>query len=602
MDQFSKRSGIVIAIFVFIGLVYAICLFYLQILNPAYKQFATNNVLREVVQYPARGLIYDRNGKLMVINKPSYELFITPREVKDFDTLYLCQLVDITKEELETKIREAKNYSWYKPSMIAKQISPENYAILQEQIFKFKGFHTQLRTLREYETLSAAHALGYVGEVTQSDLTRDNYYGVGDYIGVSGIEKSYENYLRGEKGLKKFMVDVHNRIQGSYLDGTEDVPAKIGKNLVSTIDLDLQIYAEELLKNKKGAVVAIEPSTGEILVMASTPSYSPGMLVGRERGNNYAKLLADTLSPLFDRALLGEYPPGSTFKMLNAMIALQEQSITLYTRFPCSGPESSPIRCTHYHSSMLGVVEAIMESCNPFMWNAFRTIITKYPTAAEGYNVWREYVLSFGIGRKLNSDISNENQGNIPTDEFYNRRYGERRWNAQTIRSLAIGQGEIGMTPLQLANYTAILANRGWYFIPHVIKDIENDEIDQRFTTKTYTKISPENFEPAITGMQRMVESTSSAALIIIPEIEMCGKTGTAQNPHGRDHSIFIAFAPKDNPQIAIAVYVENAGFGAAYAAPIASLIVEKYIKKEIAENRKWIEQRMLEADLLRIY
>ena len=595
MYKFSKRGNVVIAIFVIIGLIYTICLFNLQVLDPTYKQFATNNVLREIVQYPARGLIYDRNGKLMVINKPSYDLLITPREVKAFDTLYLCQLVDITKEELEAKIIEAKSYSRYKPSVIVKQISPESYAILQEQLFKFKGFHTQPRTLREYETLSAAHVLGYVGEITQSDLAKDSYYGMGDYIGVSGIEKSYENYLRGEKGLKKFMVDVHNRIQGSYLNGTEDVPAKIGKNLVSTIDLDLQAYAEALLVNKKGAVVAIEPSTGEILTMVSAPFYNPGMLVGRERGRNYSKLLADTLSPLFDRALLSKYPPGSTFKMLNAMIALQEQSITLNTQFSCAGPESSPIRCTHNHKSPLNVIEAILESCNPFMWNTFRTIINKYPTAAEGFNVWREYVLSFGIGRKLGSDIADENQGNIPTEEVYNQKYGEKRWNAQTIRSLSIGQGEIGITPLQLANYVAIVANKGGYFIPHVVKEIEDNEIDQRFKTKVYTKISPETFEPAITGMR------NTGAAWNVPGIEVCGKTGTAQNPHGKDHAVFIAFAPKDNPQIAIAVYVENSGFGATYAAPIASLLIEKYINKEIAENRKWMEKRQLEIDLLHI-
>lgn len=602
MDKFSKRSKTVILIFVFTGLVYTICLFNLQILDPRYKQFATNNVLREVIQYPARGLIYDRNGKLMVINKSSYDLLITPREVEDFDTLYLCQLVGVAKEELEAKIKESKNYSWYKPSVIVKQISPENYAILQEHIFKFKGFHTLPRTLREYETLSAAHVLGYVGEVTQNDLAKDNYYGMGDYIGVNGIEKSYEKYLRGEKGLRKFMVDVHNRIQGSYMNGTEDVSAKIGKNLVSTIDLELQAYAEQLLMNKKGAVVAIEPSTGEILAMVSAPSYNPGMLVGRERGSNYSKLLSDTLKPLFDRASLAGYPPGSTFKILNAMIALQEQSITLDTRFSCLGPASSPIRCTHNHVSPLGVVDAIRESCNPFMWNAFRSIITKYPTAAQGYNIWREYVLSFGIGRKLDSDITNEDDGNIPSEEYYNQIYGERRWNALTIRSLSIGQGEIEMTPLQLANYGAIMANRGWYFIPHIIKKIENDEIDQRFKTKVHTKISPENFESVITGMQMVVENTNATSLINIPGIEMCGKTGTVQNPHGNDHSVFMAFAPKDNPRIAIAVYVENSGFGATYAAPIASLLVEKYIKRDIAENRKWIEERMFEVDLLHVY
>jgi penicillin-binding protein 2 len=349
-------------------------------------------------------------------------------------------------------------------------------------------------------------------------------------------------------------------------------------------------------------VVAIEPATGEILAMVSAPYYNPGMLVGRARGSNYSQLLSDTLKPLFDRTLLAGYPPGSTFKVLNAMIALQEQSITLDTRFSCSGPESSPIRCTHNHVSPLGVVEAIRESCNPFMWNAFRSTIAKYPTAAEGYNVWREYVLSFGIGRKLDSDITNEYAGNIPTDEHYNHIYGERRWNAQTVRSLSIGQGEIEMTPLQLANYGAIVANRGWYVIPHVIKEIENDEIDRRFKTKIYTKISPENFEPVIEGMQMVVENTSAAYLMNIPEIEMCGKTGTVQNPHGEDHSVFMAFAPKNNPQIAIAVYVENSGFGSTYAAPVASLLVEKYLKGEIAESRKWVEKRMTEADLLHVY
>jgi len=595
-----KRSSVIIAVFVFIGLVYTVRLFSLQILDPTYKQFATNNVLREVVQYPARGLIYDRNGKLMVINKPSYDLLITPREVKTFDTLHLCQLVDVTKEELEARIREAKSYSRFKPSVIVRQISPENYAILQEQLFKFNGFHTQSRTLREYETLSAAHVLGYVGEVTQNDLARDNYYGLGDYIGVSGIERSYENYLRGEKGMKKVMVDVHNRIQGSYLNETEDVSAKIGKNLISTIDLDLQTYAEELLKNKRGAMVAIEPSTGEILAMVSSPSYNPGMLVGRVRGSNYSNMLADTINrPLLNRALSSPYPPGSTFKMLNALIALEEQSITLNTRFSCSGPASSPIRCSHNHSSPLGVIEAIRVSCNPFMLNTFMSIINKYPTAAEGYNVWREYVLSFGIGRSLNTDMLNEGIGIIRDDDYYNGIYGARRWNAQTIRSLSIGQGEIGITPLQFANYAAIIANRGWYYIPHVVKEIENNEIDERFKTKVYSKISPETFEPVITAMQAMVETTSASSSLRIQGVEMCGKTGTVENPHGRNHSAFVAFAPKDNPQIAIVVYVETSGFGATYAGPIASLLVEKYLKREIPENRKHIERRMLEFDLI---
>ncbi len=599
MNKFSKRSYIIIAIFAVVGLIYIFRLFGLQVLDSTYKQFATNNVLREIVQYPARGLIYDRNGKLLVINKAAYDLMITPREVESFDTMYLCQLVDVSKEELVVRIQEAKKYSRYKPSIIVKQISPENYANLQEQLYKFKGFHTQSRTLREYETATASHVLGYVGEVAQNDINNDNYYGIGDYIGVSGIERSYEKELRGEKGLKKFLVDVHNRIQGNYLEGAEDVPAKIGKNLISTIDLDLQTYAEELFANKRGSVVAIEPSTGEILAMVSAPTYDPGMLVGRVRGANYSKLLADTLKPLFNRALLAEYPPGSTFKVLNALIGLQEQAITLNTRFSCNGPASTPIRCTHNHISPLGVVDAIRESCNPFLWNTFRAIINKYPTAAQGYNVWRDYVLSFGIGRKLNSDLLNEDKGNLPEEEYYNRIYGKGHWNALTVRSLAIGQGEIGITPLQLANYGAIVANRGYYYIPHIVKEIEDGEIDSRFLTKTNTKISPETFEPVISGMQMVVELTGASANVRIQGVEMCGKTGTVQNPHGKDHSVFMAFAPKDNPKIAISVYVENCGFGATYAAPIASLLVEKYLNGEISENRKWLETRMLELNLI---
>ena len=337
MDTFSKRSYVVIGIFVLIGIVFAAVLFRLQVLNPTYKVFATNNVLREVVQYPARGLVYDRNGKLLVHNRSAYDLLVTPREVEQFDTLYLCNLLEIPKEDLEARIKTAQEYSWYKPSIIVKQIPPETYADLQEKIFRFKGFHTQSRTLREYNYAAAAHVLGYVGEVNSNDLENDAYYSQGDYIGVSGIEKTYESWLRGSKGIKKFLVDVHNRIQGGFLGGVEDVPAQIGKNLVSSIDIDLQVYAEMLLQNKKGSVVAIEPSTGEILAIASVPSYHPGMLVGRVRGTNYANLLAETLKPLFNRALLAEYPPGSTFKVLNVLAALEEKAITTNTQFSCAG-------------------------------------------------------------------------------------------------------------------------------------------------------------------------------------------------------------------------------------------------------------------------
>ncbi len=597
--MFSKRKYVIIAVFTVVGLIFLIKLFSLQIIDSTYKQYATNNVLREVVQYPARGLVFDRKGKLLVYNKAAYDLLITPREVGEFDTLYLCNLLDITKEDLELRILEARDYSSYKPSILVKQIPPESFAILQEKLYKYKGFHTQSRTLREYSNNAAAHVLGYVGEVTNNDLKRDPYYRMGDYIGASGIEKTYEEQLRGTKGIKKFLVDVHNRIQGSYLNGREDSPAHIGKNVYSTLDIDLQLYAEKLLQNKKGGVVAIEPSTGEVLALASTPAYDPRLLVGRVRGANFSMLLADSLEPLFNRALMAKYPPGSTFKILNVLVGLQEKAINLNTRFSCNGPASVPIKCTHNHVTPLGPVAAIRESCNPFMWNTFRAIINNFGSTAEGFNKWRDYTLSFGLGRKLNTDFTNISSGNIPTEDFYNRIYGKGHWSALTVRSLAIGQGEIGVTPLQLANYCAAVANRGYFYIPHVVRDIQDGRIDERFSKKQNTKISSEFFDPVIEGMQMVVEQTKAAGMLRISGITMCGKTGTAQNPHGKDHSVFMAFAPKDNPKIAIAVYVENCGYGATYAAPIASLLVEKYLKGEIDENRDWLEKRMMDIDLI---
>ena len=599
MNGLSKRSIVIIAIFAVIVLVYLVKLFRLQVLDSDYKQFATRNVLRELVQYPARGLIYDRNGELLVYNKAAYDLLITPREVAEFDTTYLCDILEITKEDLETRIEKARNYSGYKSSILVKQIPPETYAVLQEKLYKFSGFHTQSRTLREYAYPAAAHVLGYVGEVTPGDIDNDSYYKMGDYIGVSGIENSYEKNLRGIKGIKKYLVDVHNRIKGNYLGGRENVPAEIGSNITSSLDIDLQLYAEKLMQNKKGSVVAIEPATGEILTLASSPTYNPGILVGRVRGKNYAKLMADTLMPFYNRALLAEYPPGSTFKILNALVALQEETINTKTRFSCSGTASKPIRCTHSHISPLNVVQAVKESCNPFLWNTFRSIINKPGIADGGYSMWRDYVLKFGIGRKLDTDLTIENKGFVPEVDYYNRYFGEHRWSALTIRSLAIGQGELGVTPLQLANYATIIANRGYYHIPHIIKSIEDESVDSRFKRKNYVGIDTTHFTPVIEGMRRVVENTNASIYMKIPEITMCGKTGTAQNPHGEDHSIFMAFAPKDDPKIAISVYVENSGYGAVWAAPIASLLVEEYLTDSIAESRKWIEKRMLNANLL---
>jgi penicillin-binding protein 2 len=599
VNKFSKRSYVIIAIFIFTGLILAFRLFYLQILDPVYKVYATNNVLREVVRYPARGLIYDRNDKVLVYNKPAYDLLVTPVELEKFDTLLLCDILEISKEDLIGGIRTAREYSMYKPSIVIKQIPPEIYAVLQEQIYKFKGFHTQSRTLREYNYSVAAHLLGYVGEVNSRDISEDSYYSIGDYIGQSGIEKTYEKYLRGKKGVRKYLVDVHNRIQTSYLDGREDIPAHIGNNVTSTIDIDLQLYAEKFFENKKGGIVAIEPSSGEILAIASAPSYHPGLLVGRVRSNNFSMLLSDTLKPLFNRALQAEYPPGSTFKVMNVLIGLQEEAININTYFSCAGPASYPIRCTHDHVTPLNVVAAIRESCNPFLWNTFKSILYKYETSSAGYNVWYDYVKNFGAGRKLGIDLPAESEGSLPDDSYYNSIYGRGHWNAMTVRSLAIGQGELGLTPLQLANFVAIIANRGYYFIPHVVKAIEDNSVDNKYKTRIPVNINEEYFEPVIEGMEQAMRPGGSGAMSYIPGIAVCGKTGTAENPHGSDHSIFMAFAPRENPEIAISVYIENGVWGSRYAAPIASMVIEKYLTDSISWNRKWLEEIMLKANLL---
>lgn len=598
MDIFSRRKYLVTGIFFAVGFIFIIKLFGLQVLDSKYKVSATNNVLREIVQYPARGLIYDRNGVLLVFNKPAYDLLVTPREVEKFDTVAFCKLLEISKEDLIAGIQKAREYSTYKPSILIKQIPPESFAYLQEQLYKFKGFHTQSRTLREYYHPSAAHVLGYVSEVNDADIGKDDYYKSGDYIGASGIEKTYENQLRGIKGIKKQLVDVHNRIKGSYLDGAEDVPAKIGNDLITTLDADLQRYAEELFQNKKGAVVAIEPSTGEVLALVSAPTYDPSLLVGRIRGANYNRLSEDSLKPLFNRAIQAKYPPGSTFKIINTLIGLETESINTNTRFSCNGKGSVPLRCTHSHVSPGNVIDAIRESCNPFLWNTFRSIIYHEKTVAEGFNVWRSFVESFGIGLIISTDFPNALKGDLPTEDMYNKIYGKNRWNPLTIRSLAIGQGELGATPLQMANVAAIVANRGYYYPPHLVQEVENDTISKLLKVKKYSKISPETFEPIITGMEQVVKG-NMASRVAVPGVIMCGKTGTVQNNQGIDHSVFTAFAPKDNPKIAIFVYVENSGFGSTYAAPMAGLMVERYLNDTISAQKKWVEEKMLQANLL---
>lgn len=604
MDTFSKRKFIIVGIMLGIAAIFILRLFTIQITNKTYKQFATRNVLRKIITFPARGLIYDRKDKLMVYNKAAYDLLVIPREVKSFDTTELCRIVQLDRLELRDAIKKAKQYSYYKPSIVAGQISPDIYAPLQEKLYKYPGFFVQSRTLREYPSKSAAQALGFVGEVNQRLIESDSYYRSGDYIGVSGLEKAYEKELRGIKGVTKSMVDVHNRIKGKYNEGAEDTTAILGQNLMTGFDAELQAYAELLMINKKGAIVAIEPATGEIILMVSAPSYDPNLLVGRQRSINYGILDRDSVyQPMWNRAIIGTYPPGSTFKLANSLIALQIQAVSPFDRFSCSGKGNKPISCTHSHVSPLGMREGIRESCNSYFWNVFREIINHSKNPADGYQVWRDLVMTLGFGQRIGTELSSEVKGNIPEVAYYDKYFGAGHWNSMTIRSLAIGQGEILTTPLQMANLVAIVANRGYYITPHLVKAIQDTNRVYRELKfeKKVSGINPEYFNTIIEGMQAVVEETRMQFTVKQDSFIVCGKTGTVQNPHGADHSVFVAFAPRDNPKIAIAVFIENSGFGATYAAPIAGLLLEKYLNDSIAPRRKEQEQRLIETNLLNV-
>lgn len=584
-----------------IALIFVVRLFYLQVIDSSYKLSAENNSKRIDFEYPARGLIYDRNNKLLVYNQPTYDLMIAPYELKPFDSLELCKILKINLSRLREGIRNS--YQKRRDPFI-KQLSPETYAVLQEKLFRFPGFYVKARTLRKYEHEIAAHLLGYVGEVDEDIIESDPYYALGDYIGISGIEKSYEEYLRGKKGQKVYLVDVRSRIMGPYQGGRFDRDAVVGQDIVCTIDADLQEYGEKLMKNYKGSVVAIEPSTGEILVLISSPSYNPSLLVGRQRTSNYLLLQNDSLEPLFNRPLMANYPPGSTFKTINGLIALQEKVITVDTKYYCDlgyyyGRKR--VAC-HNHYSPLNFPQAIQNSCNAYFCNVFRRIIDdpKFKSVTDAYNNWRKHVLSFGFGNRLNTDFTNELPGFIAPSSYYDKYYGKNGWKSLTILSLAIGQGELLITPLQMANMSAIISNHGYYYIPHVVKNIQGqDNIDPRFTEPKYTTIDSATFDPVTEGMDLAVNggAGSTAYWARLKDITICGKTGTAENPHGEDHSIFVAFAPRDNPKIAIAVFVENAGFGSSYAAPIASLLIEKYLTDTI--SRPWMQKRLLETNLL---
>ncbi|MGD0754970.1 MAG: penicillin-binding protein 2 [Bacteroidales bacterium] len=601
-DSFINRKYVIMALIVVAILGLLVRLFIIQVVKNTYRLSADNNVLRYITQYPARGLIYDRNGKLIVFNQAAYDLMVVPAQVTKIDTAGFCDLLGISPDLFRKQLKTAINYSRRAPSVFLKQVSNETYARLQEKMFMYPGFYVQPRTLRKYSKPVAAHILGYVSEVDEGVITKNPYYKPGDYIGKSGIEEAYEKDLRGRRGVKIFLVDVFSRIKGSYANGKMDTVAVQGSDIVSGLDLDLQEYGELLMKNKRGSIVAIEPKTGEVLTLVSSPNFDPALLVGRVRSDNFASLSVDTLKPLFNRALMAFYPPGSTFKPINGLIGLQERVITPATLFECHNgfrAGNKFVEC-HSHPSPLNLVGAIGNSCNAYFCQTYRRVLENpdYNTIADAYDKWKSYLNEFGFGNKLGTDFVNELTGFIPSTDYFDKYYGKNKWKALTVISMAIGQGEVETTPLQMANMTAAIANRGYYYTPHIVKSVGTDHaIDERFITKHQISIDSTNFESIVLGMEAAVNSGGTATIAALNDIIVCGKTGTAQNPHGKNHSVFIAFAPKENPKIAIAVYVENAGFGATYAAPIASLMIEKYLKGEVTNKAR--EQSMLNLNLM---
>ena len=605
-----KKPGLLSFLIIFIGILYIARLFYLQVLDNNYNQSILNNsAVKATYDYPERGYIYDRNGVLLVANQLSYDIMIIPREVKPLDTLEFCSLLKITKEEFLKKFEKASHYSTRIPSIFVQQLSKNDYAFLQEKMHKFKGFYIQKRSLRQYPIKSAPNVLGYISEVNEGMIQQNPYYQLGELIGTAGVEKTYEDILRGTKGVKYIQRDRFNKEIGSYKNGMFDTLAIPGKDITLTIDTKLQQYGEALMINKRGGIVAIEPSSGEILALVSTPTYDPNLMVGRERSKNFTKLYLDSISkPLFDRGLQAQYPPGSPFKIFTALAALQENVLTPETTIKCFGGykygsgKNAFMKChCGTHGSPVNLDIGIYRSCNSYFSNAYRKIIEKYPTPYEGMNAWNKHAESFGLGNYLNNDLSVGKKGLIPNGDFYNKYYPNGRWRASTTISNAIGQGEVLTTPIQLANFTTAVANRGFYFTPHIVKKIKGEEIDEKYITPNYTTIDKKNFEPVITGLFDVFENPrGTASWSKVKGIEICGKTGTAENPHGQDHSIFIAFAPKDNPKIAIAVFVENGYWGSRWAGPIATLMIEKYLNGGTIRPSE--EERMFNGSLQEEY
>ena len=598
-DTLQNRRYVISIIMSAVIVVYILRLFTIQIIDTKYKNGADSNAFLKKTQFPPRGLLYDRKHKLLVYNKPAYDIALIFREIHDLDTMSFCKALNIDKQSFINRIAEIKDfkknpgYSSYTPQLFMTQLSIENIATIQQSMYKYPGFYIQNRTLREYSFPIAAHVLGSIGEVSQTKIDNDDYYKPGDFAGRDGIEKTYEEQLRGEKGVEILLRDAKGRIKGKYENGKEDVAPKAGQNMTLTLDIQLQLLAEKLLTGKVGSVVAIEPSTGEILAMACSPAFDPSILVGRQRSKNYMQLVHDPTKPLINRATQALYSPGSSFKTLQALVLQQMGGISEHTMFACNGPETYPIKCTHHHGSPVNLMSAVQESCNPYFWNAFKVTIEKNGYGPRNinfrttYDQWVDLVKSFGLGEKFtDSDIYEQSRGYIPTQKFYNKVYrSEKGWRAITIRSNSIGQGEILASPLQMANLMCAIANEGHYISPHLNK------CDSMLKRIHYCKVDKKYFPIVFEAMWRVFEY-GTARGSKIEGIDMCGKTGTADNSHGKPHSVFVGFAPRLHPKIAIAVIVENAGYGSTYAAPIFSLLVEQYLKGKI--TRTDLEERTI--------
>ena len=608
-DPFYNRAIIIGVTITLIAIVYMIQLFNLQILDTKYRSFADSNAFYKKPLYPSRGAMYDRNGKLLVYNQATYDVMMVSREMNNFDTIDFCNTLNIEKEtffELDSIMRDSRRnpgYSSYTPQRFMSKLNTREYAMLQEKLYKFPGIYIQNRTERQYKYPNMGLILGYIAEVDKNTMAADKYYARGDFVGKSGIELSHEKDLRGEKGVEILLRDAHGRIQGKYEEGKHDKMPVSGQDLTLSIDIDLQAYGEHLMQNKIGSIIMIEPKTGEILAMVAAPSYDPALLTGRDFGKNFMELARNPYKPLINRAVSGTYPPASTFKAAQGLTFLAEGAITPDIRYGCAGgypPLGGKPRC-HGHPSPLSLDPALATSCNSYFCYGLTAMLTnkKYSDINHAFDHWRDRMVSFGFGHKLEVDLPSEKRGFIPNSKFYSKVYNTENWRPSYIISTAIGQGEILTTPLQLANFSALLANRGYYYVPHVVKNLKDKPIDKTYTTKHETGIDRNLIEVVVSGMAHAVTGGTCRGIYLGPEIEVCGKTGTAENPHGDNHSLFMGFAPKENPKVAIAVIVENGGYGATNAVPIGRLMMQKFFKDSIPPSDKWLEERIVNTKIL---